>query len=259
MAESDALFDLRSVSCLRSGRRALSEVTARFAPGEFVALCGLNGAGKSTLLEIMSGLLREYSGVCVFEGREVKSWQPRALARRISFLPQSTPVQSRFTAAEVVRTGRYPFGGGWVLHDLDRDICEEAMRLSGCHELRDRFIDELSGGERQRVLFAAVLAQQPAALLVDEPGTFIDLPHQIQMFRAIRDLCRGGVLCIAATHDLSLAAAFASRIILLHEGTIVADDSPSVVLPGAVFRRVFGNHVQVDCTADGSVRVHYAI
>ncbi|MBC7925289.1 MAG: ABC transporter ATP-binding protein [Bryobacteraceae bacterium] len=251
------MFDLRSVVCLRSGRRALSDVTARFAPGEFVALCGLNGAGKSTLLEVMAGFLPEHRGTCVFEGREVKSWNPRELARRVSFLPQSFQLQSRFTAAEVVRTGRHPFGNGWILSDTDRQACEEAMRLTGCEELRNRFVDELSGGERQRVLFAAVLAQQPAALLVDEPGTFVDLPHQIQMFRTIRDLCGRGMLCVAATHDLSLAAAFASRIILLHNGATIADASPGEVFPGTGFQGVFGDHIRIDHLECGSVLVHY--
>lgn len=253
------LFDLRSVGCLRASRRALNGVTTVFSPGEFVALCGLNGAGKSTLLEVMTGLLPEYTGTCIFQDCEVRKWQPRELARKISFLPQSFPTQPKFTAAEVVRTGRYPFGGGWIQNDADRRICRDAMRLTECEELQERFIDELSGGERQRVLFAAVLAQEPAALLVDEPGTFIDLPHQIQMFRTIRDLCSKGMLCIAATHDISLAAAFASRIILLQDGTVVADASPSQVLHGAEFRNVFGKHVRIESVESGAVRVHYAI
>jgi ABC-type cobalamin/Fe3+-siderophores transport system ATPase subunit len=252
-------FDLKSVSCFRSTRRALNDVSATLLPGEFVALCGLNGAGKSTLLEVMAGLLPDYTGTCEFQGREVKRYHPRELARGISFLPQSTPVKTRFSAAEVVRTGRYPFGAGWIESEADRRICLEAMRMAGCDELYDRFIDELSGGERQRVFFAAVLAQQPAALLVDEPGTFIDLPHQIRMFRTIRDMCRAGMLCVAATHDISLAAAFATRVVLLHDGAVVADATPALVLAGPEFRNVFGDHVHIEAVESGSIRVHYAV
>ena len=249
------LFDLDCVECTRStAGKVLSEVSARLMPGEFVALCGLNGAGKSTLLEIMAGLLRDYTGACRFEGRAVREWQARPLARRVSFLPQSAVAAARFTGAEVVRMGRHPFARGWDAGAHDGEICRDAMRQAGCEELADRFVNELSGGERQRVLFAAVLAQQPVALLLDEPGTFIDLPHQIQMFRTLRTLCAEGMLCVAATHDLNLAAAFCSRIVLLDRGRIVADASSAEVLASGEFRAVFGEHVRVE-----RGRVHYEI
>ena len=249
------LFDLENVACMRpTAGKVLLEVNARLGPGEFVALCGLNGSGKSTLLEVMVGLLPGYGGRCLFEGREVHAWQARLLAQRISFLPQSAVSAARFTSAEVVRMGRYPFARGWDFAEQDTQICRDAMRQAGCEELADRFVNELSGGERQRVLFAAVLAQQPAALLLDEPGTFIDLPHQIQMFRTLRALCAEGKLCVAATHDLNLAAAFCSRIILLDRGRVVADAPSAEVLAGAAFRQVFGEHVRVE-----RGRIHYEI
>ena len=249
------VFDLAKLECTRPvAGRVLSGVTARLAPGEFVAVCGLNGAGKSTLLEIMAGLLRGYSGSCLCEGREVREFPARALAQRVSFLPQSATAMARFTGAEVVRMGRYPFARGWDVSEADLEICRAAMRQAGCEELAERFVNELSGGERQRVLLAAVLAQQPRALLLDEPGTFVDLPHQIQMFRTLRGLCAEGTLCVAATHDLNLAAAFCSRIILLDRGRIVADAAPAEVLEGQAFRRVFGEHVRVE-----RGRIHYEI
>ncbi len=249
------LFDLANLECIRpAAGKVLSGATAQLHTGEFIALCGLNGAGKSTLLEIMAGLLREYSGSCRCDGREVREWPARLLARRVSFLPQSTVSTARFTGAEVVRMGRYPFARGWDVAESDLEICRAAMRQAGCEDLAGRFVNELSGGERQRVLFAAVLAQQPRALLLDEPGTFVDLPHQIQMFRTLRQLCAGGALCVAATHDLNLAAAFCSRIILLDRGHIAADGAPAQVLASPVFRGVFGEHVHVE-----GGRVHYEI
>lgn len=255
---SNALFELESVSCAR----ALRDVTLRFAPGEFVALCGMNGAGKSTLLEIMCGLLADHSGTCKFEGRAIRDWKPRDLAQRVSFLPQSAEGYARFTAREVVQMGRYPHSGGWSEGPQDRAICLDAMRLAGCEDLADRFVNQLSGGERQRVLFAAVLAQKPAALLLDEPGTFVDLPHQIQMFRTLRQLCREeNVLCIAATHDLNLAAAFCSRIVLLDQGRVTADAAPAELLTSAAFKTAFGEHVRVEAggATGGAVRIHYEI
>lgn len=253
------LFALTSVGCVRSEREALRNVSFRLHEREFVALCGLNGAGKSTLLEIMSGLLTDYSGHCVFQDREVRQWTPRALAQRISFLPQSSAGWASFRVGEVVRMGRYPFSTGWSETASDHAICRNAMRLAGCEGLAGRFVNELSGGERQRVLFAAVLAQEPLALLLDEPGTYVDLPHQIQMFRTLRRLCDEGKSCVAATHDLNLAAAFATRIILLDNGTIAGDDSPAALLPSLEFRRVFGDHIHIHRSNSGRVRVHYEL
>ena len=253
------LFALASVGCVRAERKALRNVTFRLDQGEFIALCGLNGAGKSTLLEIMSGLLRDHSGSCVFQDRDVREWTPRALAQHISFLPQASAGWASFRVSEVVRMGRYPFSIGWSETSEDREVCRNAMRLAGCEELGTRFINELSGGERQRVLFAAVLAQEPITLLLDEPGTYVDLPHQIQMFRTLRRLCDDGKSCIAATHDLNLAAAFATRIILLENGSIAGDASPAVLLPSPEFRRVFGEHIHIHRSASGRVRVHYEL
>lgn len=250
-----ALLELDAVGCSRGERQALSAATLRFEPGEFVALCGLNGAGKSTLLEVMAGLLGTYTGSCRFESRELRAWAPRALARRVSFLPQSSVSSARFSSAEVVAMGRYPFGD----HGVSAAVCSRAMQLAGCAHLEQRFLDELSGGERQRVLFAAVLAQEPAALLLDEPGTFVDLPHQVQMFRTLRQLCAGGLLCIAATHDLNLALAFCSRLVLLDAGRVAADGSPSSLAANGEFRRIFGEHVQIVRDSAGEVRVHYAV
>ncbi len=253
------LFRLDSLQCARMCT-ALADAPVSFGPGEFVALCGLNGAGKSTLLETMAGLLSGYIGSCEFEQRELRNWAPRQLATRVSFLPQSAEPGARFTGLEIVQMGRYPFGAGWGATEADLEICRRAMRQADCEDLAKRYAHQLSGGERQRILFAAVLAQEPKALLLDEPGTFVDLPHQIQMFQTLRELCVSkGLLCIAATHDLNLAAAFCSRIVLLDRGRIAADAAPAQVLPAPAFRTIFGEHVRVERRESGAVRVHYEI
>ena len=256
-----SLYTLDSLQCTRTGvGTVLSNVGLRMDAGEFVALCGLNGSGKSTLLETMSGLLAGYTGSCSFEGRELRQWGPRELAKKISFLPQSAEPGARFTGLEIVQMGRYPFGAGWGGSDADAQVCKRAMQLADCTDLASRYANQLSGGERQRILFAAVLAQEPKALLLDEPGTFVDLPHQIRMFRTLRELClQQGMLCVAATHDLNLAAAFCSRIVLLDQGRVVSDAAPNKVLPSDEFRTVFGDHVRVRQNEAGAVRIHYEI
>ncbi len=219
---------------------ALDGITLAFKPGEFVALAGLNGAGKSTLLETMAGLLPGYSGNCLIDSREVRSWAARDLARRISFLPQLVATRLPFSVEQVVLMGRHPHCDRWFASAEDLCAIESAMNLTGCAEFRARGVHTLSGGERQRVLLAAALAQQPRALLLDEPGAFVDLPHQVQIFRMVRDLCRDGLLCLAATHDLNLAATYCDRLVILDKGRIHIDASPDAAFGDSRFSQLFG-------------------
>lgn len=254
---AQAKYTMDDLRFRRGERWALAGVTAELRAGELVAVCGLNGAGKSTLLGCLAGLLTGYSGACRFQGREVNSWGKRELAKAVSFLPQQVSGEIPFTGEEVVRMGRYPFGGGWREQAADKAICARAVELADCEALLPRSLEEMSGGERQRVLLAAVLAQQPEALLLDEPGTYVDVPHQVKIFRTLRELTAGGLLCLAATHDLNLAAAFCHRVLLLDGGQLVADGPPRSVFTGPEFARVFGDSVAVSELADGKVQVHY--
>jgi iron complex transport system ATP-binding protein len=245
------LFELHGIACRRGAIQALGGVSLSFAAGEFTGLIGLNGAGKSTLLEIMSGLLRERSGSCRFEGREVVSIPSRELSRGVSFLPQSISGSLPFRCEQVALMGRYPHADAWFESPEDHEAARDAMTAAGCLHLRDRLFDTLSGGERQRVLLASALAQQPRALLLDEPGTFLDLPHQAQIFRAIRERSREGALCVAATHDLNLAAAFCDRLVLLDSGRVAADGAPATVFESAEFASIFGPDVRATQTDSG--------
>jgi iron complex transport system ATP-binding protein len=245
------LFELRELACRRGSIDALRGVSLSFPPGELTGLIGLNGAGKSTLLAIMSGLLRGYSGACRLESEEVARIPPRPLGRRVSFLPQLVSGSLPFRCEQVALMGRYPHGDAWFESPEDHVAVRDAMAAAGCLHLRDRLFDTLSGGERQRVLLAAALAQQPRALLLDEPGTFLDLPHQAQIFRALRDRSRAGALCIAATHELNLAGAFCDRIVLLDSGRLAADGSPAAVFESAEFARIFGPDIRAARDASG--------
>lgn len=251
------LYELVSVDCRRGNKLAIAAITTSVKAGEFVCICGLNGAGKSTLIEVMAGILRRYTGSCRFENRELRTWKPRALAQRISYLPQASQATPPLPVEEVVLMGRNPFRDRWHESAEDHAICEDAIQKADCAYLKGRMFDQLSGGERQRVLFAATLAQCPVALILDEPGTFVDLPHQIRMFRTIRELCRNGLTCLAATHDLNLAATYASRILFLHGGRLLLDAAPADVLASSALADVLGADVRFERTADGRPRLHY--
>ncbi len=218
----------------------LSDVSAEFTKPEFVAALGPNGAGKSTLLGILAGL-KMGSGRCEYREREVRDWPRRDFAREVSFLPQNVQINFPFSAEEIVLMGRTPHGHGWVESPADLEAARRAMELTDSSNYRCRDFVSLSGGERQRVILAAALAQTPRVLLLDEPSAFLDLSHQVALYRLLARLPREeNMLVIAVTHDLNLAAAHADRLLILEGGKLVADGAPSTVLNQACLRDVFG-------------------
>ncbi len=233
-------FELESAGMRYGTAEVLADVTARFRPGEFAAIVGPNGAGKSTLIGIMAGLRHGYVGRCLYRRRDVRAWSRRAFARLVSFVPQSLKIEFPFTAEQVVTMGRTPYGGGLFETDEDRSAVAEAMRTTDTLAFRARDFRSLSGGERQRVVIASALAQSPETILLDEPTTFLDLKHQVDTYRLLRDLARSGLLAIAITHDLNLALTYADRALVLSHGHLVADGPPHDVLTEERIHEVFG-------------------
>jgi len=216
-----------------------------------VAIAGPNGAGKSTLLGILAGLRHPYRGSCLYEGVEMRRWVRRDFARRVAFLPQMVRLEFPFTAEQVVMMGRTPYGGGWYESPEDFRAVESAMQTADVLPFRSRDFRSLSGGERQRVILASALAQEPRTLLLDEPTTFLDLKHQLSMYRLLRELGARGMLIVSVTHDLNLALEFADRVLVVDQGSIAGDGDPRTVLNQELIDRVFGVRVEVN---DGWIR-----
>ncbi|HET6745891.1 MAG TPA: ABC transporter ATP-binding protein [Candidatus Limnocylindria bacterium] len=240
----------------RSGaepRPVLRGIDLELASGDVLALLGANGSGKTTLLRLLSGALAPDAGTVQVSGKPVQAWGRDALARRVAVLPQQLELPDGFRVAELVEMGRAPharrlFGS---TADDERAI-HRALADADALDLADRLPHELSGGERQRVLVAMALAQEPELLLLDEPTLHLDLGHQVSMLTSIRRLqAHRGLTVVAVLHDLNLAAAFAPRVVVLHEGAIAADGSPDEVLSAALVQRVFGVRVATAVTEDG--------
>jgi iron complex transport system ATP-binding protein len=227
------------------GAEVLRGVDAAFREGELTAIVGPNGAGKSTLMSVLSGFRTEYEGRCTLDGREVARWNKRELARRMTFIPQFVRVEFPFTAEQVVYMGRTPYCHGLFEGAGDREEVDRAMRLTDTLQFAARDFRQLSGGERQRVVLAGALAQQPSVLLLDEPTTFLDLKHQIETYRLLAGLAAKGLTVVAVTHDLNLAAAYAGRMVVLHNGQVFAEGAPAGVLTAALLRDVFGVAAEV--------------
>ena len=252
---TDALI-LDGVRAGYGGPEVLRGVSARVAPGRIVAVIGPNGSGKSTLLRVCMGLLAPTGGAVRLGEIDVVGMDPRARARRLALVPQTVRWSFPFAVRDVVLMGRHPHQAGMgFATEEDLAIAEAAMADTGVSALADRPADELSGGEMGRTALAAALAQTPDVLLLDEPTANLDLGHEVALrnvVRRIRD--ERGLSALVAMHDLSLAAALADELWLLHEGEIRRAGPPAEVLDAALLEEVYGVACEVR-DGPGSVRV----
>jgi iron complex transport system ATP-binding protein len=242
----------------RRGEPALSDVSCEIGAGEVVAVAGPNGSGKSTLVGLLDGLLAPASGRVLLDGRPVAAMRRRDVARAVGYVAQSTDVHFPLTVLEYVLQGRFAHGHllGFET-DADLAAARRALEMTGASAFASRHMGELSGGERQRVMLARALAQEPRALLLDEPTANLDISHQVRVLDLVRDLAHGCRMAVAVvTHDLNLAAEFADRILLLACGEVRGDGPPRDVLTPERIEAVFGTPVVVDANpANGAPRV----
>jgi iron complex transport system ATP-binding protein len=210
--------------------------------GRVTALIGPNGSGKSTLLRTMARLLEPSAGVVHLDGEDLHRLPAREVARRLAILPQAPATPASLTVGELVEQGRFPHAGALrMLRRQDHEAVHRALADTGMEAYAGRSIDELSGGERQRAWIALALAQDAPILLLDEPTTFLDLGHQLDLLELVARLNRTRELTVLVVlHDLNLAAAYADRLVALAQGRIVADGAPAEVLTEELVARVFG-------------------
>jgi iron complex transport system ATP-binding protein len=248
-----SLIEVERVSFAYAGRPAIRDVSLAVAEGEMLAIAGANGSGKSTLLGLLAGSRRPSAGSVRLAGRSLQAYERRALARAIAVVPQETAIAFPYRVAEMVLIGRTPHLRGLGLESAhDVAAAERAMARTGVLALADRPLAELSGGERQRVIVARALAQEPRVLLLDEPTTFLDLRHAIEILDLVVDLNRRERLTVVAVlHDLTVAAMYFRRLVFLREGRLALDGTPAEVVTEATIRAVFDADVEVRTGADG--------
>ncbi len=220
----------------------LHDVSLALNGGEVVGLIGPNGAGKSTLLRVLSGLWRGAAGEITLCEKPLGQYRPRQIAQLVGHVAQSATMEAPFLVRDVVLMGRNPHLGRFEIEQpRDRQIAADAMRVTHTQSLADRAMNTLSGGERQRVFLARALAQEPSLLLLDEPTSNLDIRHQMDILATVQRLARQRALgVLIAIHDLALAARFCDRLILLHEGRVLAEGSPEEVLTPLHLARAFG-------------------
>jgi iron complex transport system ATP-binding protein len=251
------LLEVEGVSFSYGNRSVLDSVSLCAGEGEFLALLGINGSGKSTLLDVISGFRKPEAGTVTISGRRQGEWNRREMAQQVSHLPQAIHADLPFTAEQLVGMGRYPHTDSWFESDDDHRHVRAAMERTSCWSQRHRSFGSLSGGERQRVLVAACLVQNAAALLLDEPSTFLDIEQQLHCFSLLREEAQSGKLCVAATHDLNLALTYCTRLLILANGVIAYDIRTAEALDNKEWLSLFSKRLDMGKTPAGSPWVWY--
>lgn len=253
MAELTALpvttsrLSASGVSLGYDDRRVIEDLTFALPDGEITAIVGANGCGKSTLLRGLTRLLKPSRGSVFLDGKDIHAMSGKEVARTVALLPQSPLAPEGITVTELVSRGRHPYHGVFKQWSAaDERAVTEALEVTGTIEMADRAVAELSGGQRQRVWIAMVLAQQTDLLLLDEPTSALDIAHAVDVLDLVTELNRDrGTTVAMVLHDLNLAARYATHLVAVHQGAIVAQGAPADVVNPDVVEQVFGIAAQV--------------
>ncbi len=235
------IVHVQEVTLAYGDREVVARVDFRPMPGQITSIVGANGCGKSTLLRAMARLLRPRRGQVILDAHSLQSMSTKSIARVIGLLPQNPIAPEGITVADLVGRGRYPHQrnfGGWTQQDFES--VAGALDATRTAELADRAVDELSGGQRQRVWIAMALAQETNILLLDEPTTFLDIAHQIEVLDLLVDLNRErGTTIVMVLHDLNLAARYSDQLVAMKEGGIHSLGRPEEVINRRMVKEVF--------------------
>ena len=238
-------LEARGIQLAYDTRVIVEDLTIAVPDGQITAVVGANACGKSTLLRALARLLKPQAGAVLLDGQEIQSIRTKEVARRLGLLPQSPIAPDGITVADLIARGRAPHQRllqQWSTADEAAVI--SAMRATNTFDLAERSVDELSGGQRQRVWIALALAQQTPLLLLDEPTTFLDIAHQVEVLDLVSDLNRERTTTVVMVlHDLNQACRYAHHVVAMKHGAVVADGVPSHVITAELVHDVFG----LDC------------
>jgi iron complex transport system ATP-binding protein len=254
---SESPLQAREVTLAYDRNVVARDLTVAIPEGGFTAIVGPNACGKSTLLRALVRMLKPRSGAVVLDGAEISSQPTRQVAQRVGLLPQSSTAPDGITVADLVARGRHPYQR--LLRQWSREdeqAVADAMAQTRVDDLADRLVDELSGGQRQRVWLAMALAQSTPLLLLDEPTTFLDIAHQVEVLDLCAQLHREGRTLVAVLHDLNSACRYATHLIAMRDGAVIAQGAPAEIVTAELVEQAFGlKCLVVPCPASGAPMV----
>jgi iron complex transport system ATP-binding protein len=251
------MIEVRNLSFQYSREtKVLDGISFSAEEGQFISLLGPNGAGKSTLMKCMLGLMRSYSGEILIDGINIRTLTPRALAKKIAYIPQSADSVFNYTVEEVVLMGTTPHASGILgPGKKEKAAAGEALQNLGIRKLQDRSFMNISGGERQLVLIARALAQKADILLMDEPTANLDYGNQVQVLEGVKKLVRNGYTIIQSTHNPDQAFLYSDQLMALNHGKIIAFGSPEEMITDRLIHELYGIDAVVETLYNGRIRV----
>ncbi|MFF7340325.1 ABC transporter ATP-binding protein [Streptomyces sp. NPDC008163] len=236
----------RSIRVGYGGRTVIDGLDVEIPSGVVTTIIGPNGCGKSTLLRTLTRLLKPAGGAVVLDGEDIASLRTRDVAKKLGLLPQAPVAPEGLTVSDLVARGRHPHQS-WLRQwsSDDADIVRRALALTGVADLADRPVDSLSGGQRQRVWISMTLAQGTDLLLLDEPTTYLDLAHAIDVLDLVDDLHESGCTVVMVLHDLNLATRYSDNLVVMREGSVLAQGHPRDVITAELLEEAFGLRAMV--------------
>ncbi|WP_031038815.1 ABC transporter ATP-binding protein [Streptomyces sp. NRRL F-5650] len=236
----------RGVSVGYGARPVIDGLDVAIPPGVITTIIGPNGCGKSTLLRTLSRLLRPTGGTVVLDGEDIAALRTRDVAKKLGLLPQAPVAPEGLTVSDLVARGRHPHQS-WLRQwsSDDADVVRRALAMTGVADLADRPVDSLSGGQRQRVWISMTLAQGTDLLLLDEPTTYLDLAHAVDVLDLVDDLHESGRTVVMVLHDLNLATRYSDNLVVMRDGAVLAQGHPRDVITADLLHEAFGLRAKV--------------
>lgn len=245
------MLEIKELTAGYSSKEVLKNINLSIPAGKVTVVMGPNGCGKSTLLKALCGILPKDSGRILLDGKDILALPPRQLAQKVAYLSQSRRIPD-ITAYRLVLHGRFPYlGYPRRYREEDYSCARIAMEKIGIWELADTLLENLSGGQRQKVYIAMSLAQDTPVIIMDEPTTYLDISHQLQLIQQVKMLAERGKTVVMVIHDLPLAFQTADRLILMEKGSIAAKGTPEELFASGIVDRVFRIRLERTKTEDG--------